>query len=124
MTTTPTNPTTKLRGRPPVVDLGTWQAERDELLVREKAHTHEGDAIAAARRRLPMVEIDGTVEVVGPSGPVPFLACSTAATNSWSTSTCGGTARRTRGSARAAPSRPGTSRTRSTSTHAACRSPS
>jgi predicted dithiol-disulfide oxidoreductase (DUF899 family) len=42
-------------------------------LVREKAHTREGDAIAAARRRLPMVELDGTVEVVGPDGPVPFL---------------------------------------------------
>src|SRR6266498_858106 len=39
----------------------------------EKAHTREGDAIAAARRRLPMVELDGTVEVVGPDGPVPFL---------------------------------------------------
>src|SRR6266704_1704544 len=49
------------------------QAARDELLVREKAHTREGDAIAAARRRLPMVELDGTVEVVGPDGPVPFL---------------------------------------------------
>jgi hypothetical protein len=24
---------------PPVVDLATWQAARDELLVREKAHT-------------------------------------------------------------------------------------
>ena len=66
MTTTPT------AGRPPVVDLAAWQAARDELLVREKAHTHEGDAIAAARRRLPMVEVDGTVEVVGPDGPVPF----------------------------------------------------
>ncbi len=60
-------------GRPPVVDLATWQAARDELLVREKAHTREGDALAAARRRLPMVEFDGTVEVVGPDGPVPFL---------------------------------------------------
>ncbi len=39
-------------GRPPVVDLATWQAARDELLVREKAHTREGDAIAAARSRL------------------------------------------------------------------------
>ncbi|MGW0931172.1 DUF899 family protein [Streptomyces sp. NPDC002644] len=63
----------ELPGRPPVVDLATWQTARDELLVREKAHTHEGDAIAAARRRLPMVEFDGTVEVVGPDGPVPFL---------------------------------------------------
>ena len=35
----------------------TFQAERDALLAREKAHTHEGDAIAAARRRLPMVEV-------------------------------------------------------------------
>jgi predicted dithiol-disulfide oxidoreductase (DUF899 family) len=60
-------------GKPPVVDLATWQAARDELLLREKAHTHEGDAIAAARRRLPMVEVDGTVEVTGAGGPVPFL---------------------------------------------------
>ena len=60
-------------GRPPVVDLATWQTARDELLVREKAHTRQGDALAAARRRLPMVEFDGTVEVVGPDGPVPFL---------------------------------------------------
>jgi predicted dithiol-disulfide oxidoreductase (DUF899 family) len=73
MTTTPENSNTALHGRPPEVDLAAWQAARDELLVREKAHTHEGDAIAAARRRLPMVEFDGTVEVVGPDGPVPFL---------------------------------------------------
>ena len=73
MTTTPSDPTTALPGRPPVVDLATWQAARDELLVREKAYTREGDALAAARRRLPMVELDGAVEVVGPDGPVPFL---------------------------------------------------
>ncbi|MEG8275225.1 DUF899 family protein [Streptomyces sp. AHA2] len=74
MTTTPDDPAAELLpGRPPVVDLDTWRAARDELLVREKAHTREGDAIAAARRRLPMVEFDGTVEVVGPDGPVPFL---------------------------------------------------
>ena len=72
--TNPTgDPTTALPGRPPVVDRATWQAARDELLVREKAYTREGDALAAARRRLPMVELDGTVEVVGPDGPVPFL---------------------------------------------------
>jgi predicted dithiol-disulfide oxidoreductase (DUF899 family) len=65
--------TTQDTGRPPVVDLDTWQAARDELLVREKAHTREGDAIAAARRRLPMVEFDPSVPVVGADGPVPFL---------------------------------------------------
>ncbi len=72
MTTTP-DPTTVLRRHPPVVDQATWQAARDELLVCEKAHTRAGDAFAAARRRLPMVEFDPTVEVVGPDGPVPFL---------------------------------------------------
>src|SRR6202022_4758115 len=56
MTATPSNASSKLPGKPPVVDLATWQAAREELLVREKAHTREGDAIAAARRRLPMVE--------------------------------------------------------------------
>ena len=73
MTTTPGTASSNLPGKPPVVDLATWQAARDELLVREKAHTREGDAIAAARRRLPMVEVDGTVEVTGADGPVPFL---------------------------------------------------
>jgi predicted dithiol-disulfide oxidoreductase (DUF899 family) len=73
MTSTPDNQITALPGRPPVVNLATWQAARDALLLREKAHTHEGDAIAAARRRLPMVEFDAAVEVVGADGAVPFL---------------------------------------------------
>src|SRR5215217_8251062 len=55
---------------PAVVDRATWQAELDALRTREKAHTREGDAIAAARRRLPMVEVDGTTQLVGADGPV------------------------------------------------------
>jgi predicted dithiol-disulfide oxidoreductase (DUF899 family) len=58
---------------PPVVDRKTWQEARNALLAREKAHTHEGDAIAAARRRLPMVEVDATIEVIGPDGPITIL---------------------------------------------------
>lgn len=58
---------------PPVVDRATWQAELDKLLVREKAHTREGDAIAAARRRLPMVEVDPAITVTGPKGPTTLL---------------------------------------------------
>ena len=73
MTTTPGNASSNLPGKPPVVDLATWQAAREELLVREKAHTRAGDAIAAARRRLPMVEVDGAVEVIGGDGPVAFV---------------------------------------------------
>jgi predicted dithiol-disulfide oxidoreductase (DUF899 family) len=60
--------------RPPVaVDRATFQAELDRLRVREKAHTREGDAIAAARRRLPMVEVDADTKVIGPNGPVTLL---------------------------------------------------
>lgn len=73
MTTSPTDPTSTLPAPPVVTDLATWQAARDELLVREKAHTRAGDRLAAARRRLPRVEIDGTVQVVGPDGSVPFV---------------------------------------------------
>jgi predicted dithiol-disulfide oxidoreductase (DUF899 family) len=42
---------------PPVVDAETWQRELDTLRVREKAATRELDAIAAQRRRMPMVEM-------------------------------------------------------------------
>src|SRR5690349_20982175 len=59
---------------PAVVDRATWQAELDKLRVREKVHTREGDAIAAARRRLPMVEVDSTIQLVGPHGPVTLLS--------------------------------------------------
>jgi len=50
--TTTSDPPTAPPGRPPVVDLATWQAARDELLVREKAHTREGDALAATVARV------------------------------------------------------------------------
>jgi len=43
------------------------------LLVREKAHTREGDAIAATRRRLPMVEVDPSIPLIGEHGPVPLI---------------------------------------------------
>jgi predicted dithiol-disulfide oxidoreductase (DUF899 family) len=58
---------------PAVVDRAEFQAELDMLRLREKAHTREGDAIAAARRRLPAVEVDGGHELVGPDGSVTLL---------------------------------------------------
>jgi predicted dithiol-disulfide oxidoreductase (DUF899 family) len=58
---------------PRVVDRAAFQAELDDLRVREKAHTHEGDAIAAARRRLPMVEVDPGLALVGKDGRVSLL---------------------------------------------------
>ncbi len=58
---------------PTPVDRDTFQAEIAKVRVREKAHTRESDAIAAARRRLPMVEVDPGLEVTGPDGPVTLL---------------------------------------------------
>jgi Bacterial protein of unknown function (DUF899) len=52
-------------GVPDVVDRAEFQADIDALRIREKAHTRAGDTIAAARRRLPMVELDATIRLVG-----------------------------------------------------------
>ncbi len=60
-------------GAPKIVDRSTFQIELDALRVREKAHTREGDAIAAARRRLPMVEVDGATPLVGERGALTLL---------------------------------------------------
>jgi predicted dithiol-disulfide oxidoreductase (DUF899 family) len=54
---------------PPVVDQDTWRAALDDLRVREKAATRELDAIAALRRRLPMVEMPDYT-LIGKDGPV------------------------------------------------------
>lgn len=58
---------------PEIVDRKAFETQLEALRVREKAHTREGDAIAAARRRLPMVEVDGKLRLIGPHGPVTLL---------------------------------------------------
>jgi predicted dithiol-disulfide oxidoreductase (DUF899 family) len=58
---------------PSVVDRASFEAEIDGLRAREKAHIRQGDEIAAARRRLPMVEIDAGSELTGADGPVTLL---------------------------------------------------
>ena len=61
-----------MNGLPPVVDSTTWQRDLDELRAREKAATRELDAIAAQRRKLPMVELpDYTLE--GEQGSVRLV---------------------------------------------------
>jgi predicted dithiol-disulfide oxidoreductase (DUF899 family) len=57
---------------PRVVDRSAWQSEVDDLLVREKAHTRQGDALAAARRNLPMVAVPRDATVEGPQGATPI----------------------------------------------------
>ncbi len=43
------------------------------MRIREKAHTRESDAIAAGRRRLPMVGVDGTTPLVSKRGQMTLL---------------------------------------------------
>jgi predicted dithiol-disulfide oxidoreductase (DUF899 family) len=71
--TNPGGPAGSVPSQPAVVDRATFQAEVDSLRAREKAHTREGDAIAAARRRLPMVEVDANLPLTGPDGPLTLL---------------------------------------------------
>ena len=59
-------------GLPPVVDAETWQRSLEALRRREKAATRELDAIAAARRRLPMVKLDDYTLVGEDGRPVPL----------------------------------------------------
>jgi predicted dithiol-disulfide oxidoreductase (DUF899 family) len=61
--------TTRMSAKPSVVDQATWRAALDELRIREKAATRELDAIAAQRRRLPMVRMPDYT-LIGEKGPV------------------------------------------------------
>ncbi len=53
---------------PLVVSQAEWEVARDKLLVKEKAATRARDALAAERRRLPMVKIDKRYIFEGPDG--------------------------------------------------------
>lgn len=54
---------------PPVVDAETWRRDLEALRTREKAVTRELDAVAAQRRRLPMVRMPDYT-LIGADGPV------------------------------------------------------
>jgi predicted dithiol-disulfide oxidoreductase (DUF899 family) len=60
-------------GLPPVVSLEEWRAAREALLVKEKEATRARDALAAERRRLPMVLIEKPYAFDGPTGPLRLL---------------------------------------------------
>ena len=60
--------TTATVGQPPVVSAEEWQRARDELLTAEKEATRTQDALAARRRRLPMVRFDNGYAFDTPTG--------------------------------------------------------
>lgn len=58
---------------PPVVTPQEWQSAHDELLAAEKEATRMRDALAAARRNLPMVAIERDYEFDGPRGSARLI---------------------------------------------------
>ena len=58
---------------PRVVSAAEWEAAREELLVKEKEATRARDALAAERRRLPMVRIEKDYVFEGPDGEASLV---------------------------------------------------
>src|SRR5207244_3464965 len=58
---------------PKIVAPVEWQVARDELLVKEKEATRARDALAAERRRLPMVQIDKEYVFEGQEGKASLV---------------------------------------------------
>ena len=58
---------------PKIVDQAQWQKAREAILVKEKKATRERNALAAERRRLPMVRIEKKYVFAGPKGKVSLL---------------------------------------------------
>lgn len=61
------------QGQPEIVSAEEWQLARDELLKAEKEATRALDALAARRRRLPMVKFDKAYAFDTPTGTRTLL---------------------------------------------------
>jgi predicted dithiol-disulfide oxidoreductase (DUF899 family) len=58
---------------PDVVSEADWEASNDRIIAKEKALTKESDALAAERRRQPMMLIEKEYEFDGPHGKATLL---------------------------------------------------
>src|SRR5262245_30044596 len=65
--------TTKMKALPRIVSRKEWQAAHRGLLAKEKAATRARDALAARRRKQPMVEIEKGYVFEGPDGKASLL---------------------------------------------------
>src|SRR5258708_29691364 len=59
--------------KPEIVPPEEWQLARAELLKAEKEATRALDALAARRRRLPMVKFENSYTFESPDGPKTLL---------------------------------------------------
>ncbi len=58
---------------PPIVSREEWDAARAQMLVKEKQLTRARDALAAERRRMPMMALDKDYAFEGPGGTARLL---------------------------------------------------
>jgi predicted dithiol-disulfide oxidoreductase (DUF899 family) len=58
---------------PPIVSLAEWQAAHQALLIKEKGASRARDALAAERRRQPMVEVEKRYTFDGPEDDVSLV---------------------------------------------------
>jgi predicted dithiol-disulfide oxidoreductase (DUF899 family) len=58
---------------PQIVSEAEWEAAREKLLAKEKEATRARDALAAERRRLPMVQVSKDYMFEGPNGRASLL---------------------------------------------------
>jgi len=63
----------KMGNLPQIVSAAEWRPAREKLLVKEKAATRARDALAAERRRLPMVRVDKDYVFEGECGKASLL---------------------------------------------------
>jgi predicted dithiol-disulfide oxidoreductase (DUF899 family) len=59
--------------KPQIVSPQEWEAAREKLLIKEKAHTRARDALAAERRRMPWLAVEKTYTFEGPQGKATLL---------------------------------------------------
>jgi predicted dithiol-disulfide oxidoreductase (DUF899 family) len=58
---------------PTAVSPEEWQRSHQSLLAEEKAATRAADALAARRRRMPVMRVDKGYSLAGPDGPTTLL---------------------------------------------------
>ena len=58
---------------PAIVSPLEWEAAREKLVVKEKAHTRARDALAAERRRMPWMAVEKKYAFEGPKGKARLL---------------------------------------------------
>ena len=64
---------TSMMEKPRIVSRDEWLAAREKLVAKEKQLTHQRDALAAERRRMPWLAVEKQYQFEGPNGKASLL---------------------------------------------------